>query len=509
MNQHPGSSGPGEPTGVGGPAGSGDPAGSGGPAGAGDPTAAGGDQPALKKVITPKLLLLFIVGDILGTGVYALTGDVAGEVGGAGWLPIMIAFGIAMLSALSYTEMVTKYPQAAGAALYVHKAFGIHFLTFMVTFAVLSSGVTSATTSSIFLAENFLVAFGLTGALGEAGSATAVTAIAIVFICLVACINLYGVSESIKANVALTLIELTGLALVLVVGFLAIGRGQADLSRIIVFETEGEKGLFMAVIGATALAFFSMVGFEDSVNMAEETVNPAKTFPRALIGGLSITGVIYVLISIVAVAVVPIGELTDAATPLLEVVRLGAPGIPIDTIFAFISIFAVANTVLINMMMASRLLYGMAKQGVLPGFLRGVLLKRRTPWAGILFSSGLGIALVLTVRYVLGAETIAALGGTTALLLLAVFGLVNVSVLVLRRDKVDTDHYRTPTILAILGAITSFLLVTPIAQPLQNYVIAAGLLGVGLVLYALTWLYNSAFRARRTRFRHPEDLGRD
>src|SRR5690625_5900853 len=104
------------------------------------------EQPALKKAITPRLLVLFIVGDIRGTGVYALTGEVAGQVGGAGWLPIIIAFAIAMVSALSYVEMVTKYPHAAGTALYVHKAFGVHFLTFMVTFAVLSSGITSAST---------------------------------------------------------------------------------------------------------------------------------------------------------------------------------------------------------------------------------------------------------------------------------------------------------------------------------------------------------------------------
>src|SRR5690625_1122390 len=246
------------------------------------------EQPALKKAITPKLLVLFIVGDILGTGVYALTGEVAGQVGGAGWLPIIIAFAIAMVSALSYVEMVTKYPHAAGAALYVHKAFGVHFLTFMVTFAVLSSGITSASTSSIFLAENVLAAFRLEDSLGEGPATVTATVIALAFLGLVACINLYGVSESVKANVALTLIELTGLMVVMLVGFYAIGRGQADFSRVILFETPGEKGLFMAVIGATALAFFSMVGFEDSVNMAEETVDPVKNFPRALIGGLSI-----------------------------------------------------------------------------------------------------------------------------------------------------------------------------------------------------------------------------
>ena len=467
------------------------------------------EQPALKKAITPKLLVLFIVGDILGTGVYALTGEVAGQVGGAGWLPIIIAFAIAMVSALSYVEMVTKYPHAAGAALYVHKAFGVHFLTFMVTFAVLSSGITSASTSSIFLAENVLAAFRLEDSLGEGAATVTATVIALAFLGLVACINLYGVSESVKANVALTLIELTGLMVVMLVGFYAIGRGQADFSRVILFETPGEKGLFMAVIGATALAFFSMVGFEDSVNMAEETVDPVKNFPRALITGLSITGVIYVLISILAVAVVPIGQLTESTTPLLEVVKEGAPAIPIDTIFAFISIFAVANTVLINMMMASRLLYGMAKQAVLPGFLRGVLKGRRTPWAGIVFSTVLAVALVLSVRYVLAEDTIAALGGTTALLLLTVFGLVNISVLVLRKDKVDVRHFRTPTALAVIGAITSFALVSPIAQPTQNYVIAGGLLLVGLALYVITWFYNSAVRARRTRFRHPDDLGRD
>src|SRR5918994_3683641 len=104
-------------------------------------------QPELKRVMGPKLLLLFIVGDILGTGVYALTGDVAGQVGGAAWLPFLAAFLIATITAFSYLELVTKYPQAAGAALYAHKAFGIHFFTFLVAFAVMSSGITSASTA--------------------------------------------------------------------------------------------------------------------------------------------------------------------------------------------------------------------------------------------------------------------------------------------------------------------------------------------------------------------------
>src|SRR5690349_22749196 len=114
------------------------------------------DEPTLKRVMGPKLLLLFIVGDILGAGVYAVTGDVAGNVGGMAWLPFLVAFAVAGLTAMSYMELVTKYPQAAGAALYTHKAFGIHFATFLVAFAVVCSGITSASTSSQLLAANLL-----------------------------------------------------------------------------------------------------------------------------------------------------------------------------------------------------------------------------------------------------------------------------------------------------------------------------------------------------------------
>ena len=117
------------------------------------------EQPELKRVMGPGLLLLFIVGDILGTGVYALTGDVAAEVGGAAWLPFLVAFAVATVTAFSYLELVTKYPQAAGAALYAHKAFGIHFVTFLVAFVVMCSGITSASTASRAFAANFFKGF--------------------------------------------------------------------------------------------------------------------------------------------------------------------------------------------------------------------------------------------------------------------------------------------------------------------------------------------------------------
>src|SRR5687768_16073895 len=141
-------------------------------------------QPELKRVMGPKLLLLFIVGDILGAGVYAVTGEMALEGGGVVWLPFVVAFAVATLTAYSYLELVTKYPQAAGAALYTHKAFGLHFLTFMVTFAVMCSGLTSASSASKAFAGNFAEAFDL-----SLGEGLGLTAVAVAFMTLIALIN--------------------------------------------------------------------------------------------------------------------------------------------------------------------------------------------------------------------------------------------------------------------------------------------------------------------------------
>lgn len=458
----------------------------------------------LKRVMGPGLLLLFIVGDILGTGVYALTGDVAAEVGGAAWAPFIVAFAIAMVTAFSYLELVTKYPQAAGAALYTHKAFGIHFLTFIVAFTVMCSGITSASTASRAFASNLAKGFGL-----DDGNATLIMGIALGFMALVALVNLRGVGESVKANIVLTLVELSGLLLVIFVGFFAIFAGKGDFSRTMIFESPSDKSTFFAVTAATSLAFFAMVGFEDSVNMAEETKDPVRTFPRMMITGIGITGVIYVLVSLCAVAIVPVGDLAASDTPLVTVVERAAPGVPIKDLLPFISMFAVANSALINMLMASRLLYGMSRQEVLPKFLGRVHARRRTPWAAIVFTTLLAFGLIV---YVSGAseDAVSALGGTTSLLLLGVFTIVNIVVLVLRRDPQKSDHFVTPSVLPIIGAVACFFLVLPLSgRPAEHYRIGGGLLALGVVLWALTWLANRGLRAKKTYFRDTDDLGGD
>lgn len=434
--------------------------------------------PTLKRVMGPWLLLLFIIGDILGTGIYALTGQIAEHVGGVVWLPFLVAFAVALLTAFSYLELVTKYPRAAGAALYAHRAFGIHFVTFIVAFAVTCSGITSASTASRAFAANLSNAFGL-GLDQGAG----ITLVGLAFMLAIALINFRGVGESLKVNVALTVIELTGLLIIITIGLWAIGAGQGDVSRAMEFKTSEDGSFIWPVIAATTLAFFAMVGFEDSVNMAEETKDPSHIFPRILLMGLLLTAIIYVLVSISAITLVPPEQLSQGETPLLQVVQAGAPSFPIE-IFGLITMFAVANTALINMMMASRLIYGMSREHVLPPVLGKVHAERRTPYVAIAFTTLLAFALITFVG------EIPALGGTTALLLLCVFTVVNVAVLILRKENVDHRHFRAPTIVPILGMLSCGFLIGPwTGRNPDQYLIAAVLIGIGIALWFVTvWI---------------------
>ena len=433
------------------------------------PAPAHAEQPELKRVIGPRLLLFFVIGDILGTGIYALTGRVAGEVGGAAWMSFALSFVVALFTATSYVELVTKYPKAAGAALYTHRAFAIPFLTFLIAFTVMASGLTSASAASKAFAGDYLAQFIQLPTL----------LVAVVFILVVAAVNFRGVGESVRANVVLTCIELTGLLIVIGIGVWAFAQGIGEPSRAFEFN-EGVTPLGGIVSGA-ALAFFAMVGFEDSVNMAEETVDPPRVFPRALFVGITITGVIYIAVAMIATMLVPVPTLAESTGPLLEVVEAGAPNFPLG-LFAFIALFAVTNSALINMLMASRLVYGMSRERIIPSALGRVHPFRRTPWIAIVFTTALAIGLIAFAD-------LTQLGGTTALLLLCVFTVVNVAVLVLRRQPVEHRHYRAPTLLPILGAISCAYLASPFSgRDAEQYAVAGVLLVIGVALWFLNRL---------------------
>ncbi|GGU12239.1 APC family permease [Nocardioides albus] len=454
------------------------------------------ETPELKRVMGPWLLLLFIVGDILGAGVYAVTGTMAGYVGGILWLPFLLAFVVATMTAFSYLELVTKYPSAAGAALYTHKAFGIHFLTFMVTFAVACSGITSASTSANTLAQNFFGGLEINGWM-DAPSEGVVTLVALGFMVLLALINLRGVGESVKFNIILTIVEMVALSIVIGVGFFVIAQGKADMAELVSFEDYNNMGAVFAVTAATSVAFFAMVGFEDAVNMVEETKEPERIFPRTMFMGLGAAALLYILVAISVVSVLSPGELEtireSEGRALLEVVEKGAPDFPIDKVFPFLAVFAVANTALINMLMASRLVYGMAKQRVLPKQLGAVLPGRRTPYIAIIFTTVLALLLIWYVSSDPDSNIVSNLGSTTALLLLCVFAIVNVAAVVLRNRRGDTDKvfFTAPKWVAPVAALLCVYLAGPwVDRDGIVYEIAGGLMVIGLILWAVTWLIN-------------------
>jgi basic amino acid/polyamine antiporter, APA family len=222
------------------------------------------------------------------------------------------------------------------------------------------------------------------------------------------------------------------------------------------------------------------------VNVAEETRHPSRTYPRATFGALILAGIVYLLVTFTASMVVPTGALAESSGPLLEVVDRSPIGIPTQ-LFAAIALLAVSNGALINMIMASRIVYGMADQGVMPAVFSRVHPGRRTPWISIAFVTVIALLLLITIGGNDAALEI--LGSTTVVLLLMAFVMVNISVLVLRRDEVGHEHFRAPSAFPVLGAVVAFaLLVYQAFSDITVYGVAAILLVIGLVLYGVNVL---------------------
>lgn len=403
------------------------------------PTAASG--PSLERALTTPLLYFFILGDVLGAGVYVLVGQVAADSGGAVWVPLVVAMLLAMLTAASYAELATKYPRAGGASHYATRAFG-PFVGFVAGFCMLSAGIVSVAALARGFGGEYLSSF----------VTLPVGLVAVTFLVALALVNARGIKESTRANVVATVIEVGGLVVIVVLGAWLLMRGDGDPGRLVELGTP-EKGAATAVLSGSVLAFYSFVGFETSVNVAEETRDPRRSYPRALFGALLTAGVVYVLVGIAASVAVPTAELAGSSGPLLEVVE-AVGGVPV-WIFSVVALVAVANGALLTGIMSSRLAYGMARDGLLPSGLTKVLPGRRTPWAAIAATTVPAILLALT-----GSITI--LASTLVLLLLVVFLVVNTAVLVLRRDEGRPGHFRAPTVLPVLGAVSCVVLATQI-----------------------------------------------
>lgn len=425
------------------------------------------DEPAtggkLKRKITGSLLFLFILGDVLGAGIYALMGVLAQDVGGVLWAPLLVALLLALLTAGSYAELVTKYPKAGGAAVFAERAFKRPVVSFLVGFSMLAAGVTSAAGLALAFAGDYLSTFIDVPAIPAA----------MVFLGLVAALNARGINESVKSNVVMTVIELSGLLIVIVAVAMMVGGGRGEVGRVVEFPDGATPAL--AILAGAIVAYYSFVGFETSANVAEEIRNPSKVYPTALFGALITAGVVYALVGVASAVALPADQLSESSGPLLDVVSAAGVGVP-DWLFSAIALVAVANGALLTMIMSSRLTYGMAEHGLLPSVLSRVLPQRRTPWVAIVATTVVAMCLTLVGELSTLAETV-------VLLLLFVFISTNVAVLVLRRDHVGHDHFRVWTAVPVLGVASCVLLMTQ--QTAKVWAFAAIMLAVGAVLYGL------------------------
>lgn len=377
-------------------------------------------------------MALYGLGSMLGAGIYGLIGKAAGEVGNAVWLAFLVALIAALLTALSYASLGSRYPRAAGAVYVAQRAYGFPLLSFMVGLALVCSGLTSVATQSRVFGANFSELFGL--------DAIPVAALALCYLFATTVIIFRGIQEAMWVNILCTVVSIAGLVLVVAVGMSYWG----SVDYLETPPTSGGDQTFLIVIQGAVLAFFAFIGFEDMYNIAEEVREPETTIPIGLISAMLIAALVYVAVAITAVSVVPWQDLAAAPGPITEVVARATPWIP-PILFTAITVFAVANTGLVNFVTASRLLYGMARQNLLPDHLGKIHRHRRTPHIAILV-----LFLILVPLALMG--TIAELAAATVLLLLTVFSVVNGALFILKGRKGEPPgRFEIPRIIPAMG----------------------------------------------------------
>jgi amino acid transporter len=398
------------------------------------------EAPSLQRTIGPAQMALYGLGSMLGAGIYGLIGKAAGEAGNAVWLSFVVALVAALLTACSYASLGSRYPRAAGAAYVTERAYGFPLLSFMVGLALVCSGLTSIATQSQVFAANIAALFGI--------ETIPLSWLALGFLLILTGIVFRGIRESMWVNVVCTVIEASGLVIVIVAG--ASYWGSVDYLETPVLP--GGDHAALLIMQAAVLAFFAFIGFADMINVAEETRDPERTVPLGLILAMAAAALLYIAVAVTAVSVVPWQELAEAPGPITAVMERAAPSVP-PLLFTIITLFAVANTALVNYVTASRLIYGMARQGLLPRRLGEVHAARRTPHLAVA-----ALFLVLAPLALLGTTT--ELAAATVLLLLLVFTVVNGALFILKgRDGERRGRFEIPRALPALGAITCLILI--------------------------------------------------
>jgi APA family basic amino acid/polyamine antiporter len=432
--------------------------------------------PALLRTMGLFSLVVYGVGDMVGSGIYGTVGKAAGAMGNAVWLAFVVSMVAALFTGLSYACIASRYPRAAGAAYVTHRAFRFRFLSYLIGLTVTASGLTSMATQTNVFADTLQTMLGGPWLL-----------MALLFLAAMTFVNFWGIRESMWTNLLCTAVEVGGLLFIVAIGmrywgsvdYLETTRATLDAQGRIV-----DHGLSASLLlGGAVLTFFSFVGFEDMLNVAEEVKEPRRTMPWGIVLALAVVTVLYISIAVTAVSVVDYRDFTQPGAPLSKIANRAAPWLPART-FDYITMFAVANSMLINYIMGSRLLYGMARHGLLPAVLGRVHPKRRTPHVAIFTLLALIVVLAL-------AGDVSALASATALLLLFSFAVVNAALVVLKlRPSEPAGSFEVPVFVPLIGIVINVTLIVARLidrsyDPRAPYIAGAILLAVSVLFFLI------------------------
>ncbi len=389
---------------------------------------------ALKRSLGLTMLTFYGTGMILGGGIYSIIGQAAGKVGYGLWQSFVLAAVGALLTALSYAELATMFPKTGGEYVYLRNAFSSQrwlagTTGIIMTFAGCASAATVALAFASYL-QHFVV---LPHLLVASGLLVFFTGI-----------NIIGIKQSSWVNAVFTAIEAFGLLLFIWLGWQNPNFGSA-LSAVPTSAT----------VSSAALIIFAYFGFENIVNLVEETKAPEKTIPRAILLSLCISTILYILVSLAAVALMPPDQLAQTESALTDAAMNSAPRIA--GILAGIALFSTANTALIALLTTSRILYGISKDDSLPMVLAKTLTARQTPWIAALAALGLSLTFLPLGKV----ETLASVASFTTMI---AFISVNAALIALRLSQPSKERpFRVPVairsipVFPVLGIITCLI----------------------------------------------------
>ena len=384
-------------------------------------------NPRLRRTLGLPLVTLYGLGNILGAGIYVLVGKVAGFAGSSTTLAFIIAMVTAAVTALSYMELAGRYPVSASVSVYLHQAFGKRWLSTTIGLAMVGGGVASAAA----------LAQGFAGYL-KSFISVPTTVSSVSLLAVLGAIAIKGIGESAKMAAVLTGLEVLGLVLVIWFGRTAFT--HIDVGGLVALDPAvGIGGLFAGAF----LAFYAFIGFEDMVNVSEEVKNPSRTMPLAILLALLVSTALYLLVVVVSTTLVSPSDLAESEAPLTLVIeRSGASqGVLLSTI----GMIAAMNGVIVQIIMGSRILYGLATEGWIHSRFARVHRAYQTPVTATLVVLAAMIAGTVLLPLV-------SLAQLTSLLVLIIFTLVNASLIAIKRRHRDHEGYiKVPTAVPYAG----------------------------------------------------------